>query len=196
MLNTLYRSIMATIILAILCCGVYPLVVMGIGQALFHDKANGSLITDKDGKVIGSHLIGQAFSKPEYFHPRPSAAGDKGYDASNSSASNLGPTNQKFYDTLKGSIDQVLKDNPTLKKGDVPADLVTASASGLDPHISPEGAMVQMARVAEARKVSPDAIRNLVEEHTEGPQLGIFGEPVVNVLELNLDLNREFPMTR
>lgn len=196
MLGTLYKSIMATVILALLVSGAYPIAVMGIGRGLFADKASGSLITDSSGKVIGSRLIGQAFSKPEYFHPRPSAAGNNGYDASNSSASNLGPTNQKFYDTLKGNIDAVLKDNPTLKKGEVPTDLVTASASGLDPHITPEGAAAQVARVASARKISVDRVRELVQAHVEGPQLGIFGEAVVNVLELNLELNAKFPMPK
>jgi K+-transporting ATPase ATPase C chain len=146
-----------------------------------------------DGKAVGATLIGQGFSKPEYFHGRPSAAGDKGYDASNSSGSNLGPTNQKFYDTLKGNVDAVMKDNPTLQKGQVPTDLVTASASGLDPHISPEGARVQIDRVAKARGVSAEQLAQLVQTHTEGPQWGIFGEPVVNVLLLNLDLDRSFP---
>src|SRR5208283_793656 len=143
MLTLIYRSTVATIVLAVLLCGIYPLIVTGIGKVLFADHSSGGIIT-VDGKPVGARLIGQAFSKPEYFHGRPSSAGDKGYDASNSSGSNLGPTNQKFYDTLKGNVDAVLKDNPTLKKGEIPTDLVTASGSGLDPHISPEGAQVQV----------------------------------------------------
>ena len=130
MLKLIYRSLVATVFLAILLCGVYPLVVTGIGKVLFADKANGGLITNAEGKVVGAKLIGQAFTKPEYFHGRPSAAGN-GYDAANSSGSNLGPTNQKFIDGVKANVDAVLKDNPNLKRGEVPVDLVTASGSGL-----------------------------------------------------------------
>jgi K+-transporting ATPase ATPase C chain len=139
--------------------------------------------------VIGSKLIGQNFSKPEYFHSRPSSAGDKGYDAANSSGSNLGPTNQKLFDAVKGNVDAFLKDNPTVKKGEIPVDLVTASASGLDPHISPEGAYAQVDRVASARRIPVDQVRALLEKHIEGPQWGLFGESVVNVVELNLALD-------
>lgn len=184
---------MATILLTIILCGVYPLVVMGIGKVLFSDNANGGIIM-KDGKPVGAKLIGQAFSKPEYFHGRPSSAGDKGYDASNSSGSNLGPTNQKFYDALKGNIETVMKENPTLKKGEIPVDLVTASGSGLDPHISPEAAIIQAERIAQARKVGVDKVKALIQDHVEGPQLGIFGESVVNVLVLNMDLDQKFNM--
>lgn len=180
---------MANLILVILVCGVYPAVVTVFGQALFSDKANGSLIVRKDGTVIGSKLIGQNFSKPEYFHSRPSSAGDKGYDAANSSGSNLGPTNQKLSDTVKGNVDAFLKDNPTVKKGEVPVEMVTASGSGLDPHISPEGAFAQIDRVASARRLPAEKVRTLVEQHIEGPQWGLFGESVVNVLELNLALD-------
>lgn len=190
MLNLFYRSFMATLILAVILCGAYPLVVYGVGSLLFHDQINGGIILGKDGKPIGAKLIGQAFSKPGYFHGRPSAAGDKGYDAANSSVSNLGPTNQKFYDTLKSNVDAVLKDNPTLKKGDIPGDLVTASGSGLDPHISPEAAEVQVGRVAQSRNLDPARVRSLVQAHTQGPQWGIFGESTVNVLELNIDLDK------
>jgi K+-transporting ATPase ATPase C chain len=188
-MKTLYRAIVANLLLVILLCGVYPAVVTVIGQVLFSDKANGSLITGKDGKVVGSKLIGQGFSKPEYFHSRPSSAGDKGYDAANSSASNLGPTNQKLFDAVKGSVDAFLKDNPSVKKGEVPVDMVTGSGSGLDPHISPEGAYAQIDRVASARKMPIDEVRAAVERHIEGPQWGLFGEPVVNVVELNLALD-------
>ncbi len=191
MLSTLYKSTMATLILAVICCGVYPLIVTGIGQALFPDHASGGII-QRNNKAIGAKIIGQGFSKPEYFHGRPSSAGDKGYDAANSSGSNLGPTNQKFFDAVKGNVENVLKENPTLKKGDVPVDLVTASASGLDPHISPESAMVQADRVAQARKVGVDQVKALIQEHIVGPQLGIFGESTVNVLLLNLALDEKF----
>ena len=192
-MKTLYRAFMASVVLIVVCSGIYPLLVYAIGNVLFHEKESGEIIL-RDGKAIGAKLIGQGFTKPEYFHGRPSSAGDKGYDASNSSGSNLGPTNQKFADTVKGNIDTVLKDNPTLKKGEVPTDLVTASGSGLDPHISPEGAMAQLDRVAQSRKIGADQIRALIAEHTDGPQLGIFGEPTVNVLLLNLDMDAKFPV--
>lgn len=184
---------MATLLLAVILCGAYPLIVYGIGMVLFHDNATGGIV-EFNGKVIGAKLIGQGFSKPEYFHSRPSSAGDKGYDAANSSGSNLGPTNQKFYDTLKGNVEGFLKDNPTVKKGEVPTDAVTASGSGLDPHISPENALAQAERVAQARKASVYEVRELVQKHVEGPQLGIFGEPVVNVLLLNLELDQKMPI--
>ena len=193
MMKTLYQSIMATLLLALILCGVYPLLVTGLGQILFHDKANGSLIQTQEGKIVGSRLIGQTFSKPEYFHGRPSAAGN-GYDAANSSGSNLGPTNQKFADGLKANVEALVRDNPTLKRGEVPGDLVTASASGLDPHITLEGAIVQVDRIAQARHVGTDQIRSLVQELKEGPQLGLLGEPVVNVLALNLGLDQKFPV--
>jgi K+-transporting ATPase ATPase C chain len=190
MIKSAYRSVVMTLILAVILCGIYPLIVYGLGNLLFHDQATGGLIT-RDGQIVGAKLIGQAFSKPEYFHGRPSAAGDKGYDAANSSGSNLGPTNQKFYDALKSNIDAVLKENPTLQKGQIPGDLVTASASGLDPHISPESALAQVERVSAARHLDPEKLRNLIHEKTEGPQWGIFGEPVVNVLLLNLEIERK-----
>lgn len=188
-MKILYRSVMANLILIVLLCGIYPGLVTVLGQVFFKDKADGSLITGKDGKVVGSKLIGQNFSKPEYFHPRPSSAGDKGYDAANSSGSNLGPTNQKLFDAVKGNVDGFLKDNPSVKKGEVPVDMVTGSASGLDPHISPEGAFAQVDRVALARRLTDEQVRSLVEQHIEGPQWGLFGEPVVNVLELNIALD-------
>lgn len=191
-LKLIWRSIVATFVLAFLLCVVYPLIITGIGKVFFSDNVSGGIIM-VDGKPVGAKLIGQSFSKPEYFHGRPSAAGDKGYDASNSSGSNLGPTNQKFFDTLKGNVDAVMKDNPSLQRGQIPTDLVTASGSGLDPHISPEGAKVQIDRVAKARGITSEQLSQLVEAHTEGPQWGIFGEPVLNVLLLNLDLDRSFP---
>ena len=193
-MKTLYRSIMATVILAVILCGAYPLIVYGLGSLFFHNNINGGMLS-KDGKIIGAKLIGQVFTKPEYFHGRPSAAGS-GYDATSSSGSNLGPTNQKFIDGLKANVDAVLKENPTLKKGEVPTDLVTASGSGLDPHVSPEAALVQVDRVAATRHVSAESVRQLVNEKIEGPQWGIFGEPVVNVLLLNLALDEKLPVRK
>ena len=194
-MKTLYQSVMATLILALLLCGAYPLLVYGIGSLLFSDNSTGGILY-RDAKPVGAKLIGQSFSKPEYFHGRPSAAGEKGYDAANSSGSNLGPTNQKFVDGLKANIEAVLKENPSLKKGEVPTDLVTASGSGLDPHVSPESALVQVDRVAQARAASKESIRELVEKNIEGPQWGIFGEPVVNVLALNIAMDERFPVKR
>ncbi len=194
MLKLIYRSTVATLVLAVILCGVYPLAVTVVGQVFFKAKANGGILV-VNGKPVGAEQIGQAFTKPEYFHGRPSAAGSapsapNGYDASNSSGSNLGPTNQKFADGLKANIDSFLKDNPDVKKGEIPTDIVTASGSGLDPHISPEAALLQVSRVAKARGMDAAQVRKLVEARIEGPQLGIFGESVVNVLLLNLDLDR------
>jgi len=191
MLTALYRSVMATVVFVVLLCGVYPLFVFGIGNVLFPEKARGGIVY-REGRAVGARLIGQSFTKPQYFHGRPSAAG-AGYDAANSSGSNLGPTNQKFVDTLNANVEAVLKENPNLKRGDVPTQLVTASGSGLDPHLSPEAALVQVDRVAAARGVSAEVLRTLVQENSEGPQWGIFGEPVVNVLALNLALDEKFP---
>ena len=194
MIKTIYQSLIATLVLTVILCGVYPLVVWGIGNIFFHDAATGSLII-KDGRIIGSKLIAQGFAKPGYFHSRPSAAGN-GYDAANSSGSNLGPTNQKFIDTLKGNIDGFLKDNPSIKLGQVPTDAVTASASGLDPHITPENALAQAERSAQTRKVEPAQIKKVIDALTEDPQFGIFGESVVNVLSLNLELDQKYPIQK
>lgn len=174
-----------TLVLTVLTGLIYPLVVTGLSQVLFHHQANGSLIVS-NGKVTGSGLIGQKFTRPEYFHGRPSAAGD-GYDAANSGASNFGPTNQHLIDRVRDDIKKFRQENPTYT-GPIPADLLTASASGLDPHVSPASAYAQVGRVAKARGVAPEVIRQLVERHVEGRQFGIFGEPRVNVLKLNLDL--------
>jgi len=171
---------------------IYPGIVTGICQLVFPSRANGSLIV-VDGKVAGSSLLGQNFTKPEYFHPRPSAAGNDGYDASASNASNYGPTNQKLIDRVKGDIAKFRKDNPGYE-GPIPADLLTTSASGLDPHISPASAQAQALRVAAARGIAVDQMKQLIELHTEGRQWGFLGEPRVNVLLLNLDLNRKFPI--
>lgn len=180
-------NIFATILFGI----VYPLVITGICQVAFPRQANGSLVVS-DGKVIGSELIGQNFTRAEYFQPRPSAAGNDGYDATSSSASNLGPTNQKLIDRVKASVEKFRKENPDYT-GPIPADLVTASASGLDPHLSPNSATAQAARVAKARGMSPDQVAQLIAEFTEPPSLGLLGEPRVNVLKLNLALDQRFP---
>jgi|SRR6185437_15984951 len=170
---------------------IYPLAITGISQTLFPHQANGSLI-EKNGKIVGSELIGQNFAKPEYFQPRPSAAGNDGYDPTASGGSNYGPTNQKLVDRVNASIAKFRKDNPDYT-GPLPADLVTASASGLDPHISPDSAAAQAARIAKARGTSLDQMNQLIEQTTEGPDLGVLGEPRVNVLKLNLALDEKFP---
>ena len=182
-----------TIVLTVLTGLIYPGIVTGLRQMLFPTQANGSLVY-KDGKVVGSTLIGQNFSRPEYFQPRPSAAGN-GYDATASSGSNLGPTSQKLADRTGEDIKKFRAENPTFT-GPVPPDAVTASGSGLDPHISPETAEAQVARVAGARGMSAEAIRQLVAANTEGRQLGVLGEARVNVLQLNLALDRAVPLTK
>ena len=182
-------AVFATLILALVCCGLYPLVVFGISQALFHDKANGSLIVDQDGTVRGSKLLAQGFTADKYFHPRPSAAGN-GYDAAGSSGSNLGPTSQKLNDAIKDRVDSYRKENGLKETDPVPADAVTTSGSGLDPHISLQNAELQTPRVAKARAVSEEKLRELIQQNTDGPDLGILGDPGVNVLRLNLALDQ------
>ena len=184
-------AVLMTIVTTILLGVVYPLVVTGFAQVLFRDKANGQLI-ERDGKIIGSRIIGQGFSSPGYFKSRPSAAGT-GYDAANSAGTNLGPTNKKLVDAVRAAADDAKKENPGVA---VPVDMVTSSASGLDPHISPANAAFQLPRVARERGVGEDAVRRLVAEHTEGRQFGFLGEPVVNVLELNLALDAQHPMKK
>jgi len=169
---------------------IYPLTITGICQVFFPHQANGSLIT-AGGKVIGSELIGQNFTKPEYFQPRPSAAGSDGYDPTSSGGSNYGPTNKKLIDRVKASVEKFRKENPDYQ-GPIPADLLTASASGLDPHISPASAEAQAARVAKARSAPVEQVNQLAAQFTERPDLGIIGEPRVNVLKLNMALDRRF----
>jgi K+-transporting ATPase ATPase C chain len=181
-------AIFATLVLAVVCCGLYPLVVFGIAQALFRDKANGSLILDNDGTVRGSKLLAQGFTADKYFHPRPSAAGN-GYDAAGSSGSNLGPTSQKLNDAIKDRIAAYRKENGLKEDETVPADAVTTSGSGLDPHISTRNAEFQVPRVAKARGLSEDKVREVIYQNTEGRDLGILGDLGVNVLDLNLALD-------
>jgi K+-transporting ATPase ATPase C chain len=178
-----------TLVLTVLTGIIYPAVVTGLAQVIFPFQAHGSLLTS-NGKTVGSALIGQNFSKPEYFHPRPSAAGDKGYDASASSGSNYGATNQKLFDRVKASVDQYRKENPEYT-GAIPADAVTTSGSGLDPHISPANADIQAARVARARHMDVSRVKDLVARSTDGPWLGFIGESRVNVLTLNLALDEQ-----
>ena len=178
-----------TLVLTVLTGVIYPAVVTGIAQVAFPAQANGSLQA-VGGRVVGSRLIGQHSSKPEYFHPRPSAAGANGYDAGASSGSNLGPTSQKLIDRVKGAAAQYRRENPG-HTGPIPPDAITASGSGLDPHITPANAEIQAARVAAARGVDVGRVRGLVAAATEEPWLGLFGEPRVNVLALNLSLDRD-----
>jgi K+-transporting ATPase ATPase C chain len=184
----LWIAVRMTIVLTVLTGVIYPIAMAGLAHLLFPRQAAGSLI-EKDGKPIGSQLIGQNFASPRYFHGRPSAAGDKGYDASNSGGSNLGPTNKALIENVRMRLSALLEQNPETVASLVPVDLVTASASGLDPDITPQAAEIQVARIAKARGLSDDAVRRLVREHTESRQLGILGEPRVNVLELNLALD-------
>jgi len=183
----LRASIAATLLLAVLCCGIYPAVVWAVGQGLFSHKANGSLVR-VDGKVAGSSLLAQGFTAPKYFHPRPSAAG-QGYDAASSSGTNLGPTSKKLIEDVKQRVASFRTENGLPPDARVPADAVTSSASGLDPHISVRNATLQAARVAKARGIGEKDVLAKVGAHTEGRTLGFLGEPRVNVLTLNLSLD-------
>jgi K+-transporting ATPase ATPase C chain len=189
--RNLLVAVLMTVATTLLFGLLYPLAMTGLAQVIFPDKANGQLI-ERNGKVIGSRLIGQAFSSPGYFHGRPSAAGT-GYDAANSAGTNFGPTNKKLVDSVKAAVEAAKKENPSTP---VPIDLVTSSASGFDPHLSPAAALFQVPRVARERRVSEADVRRVVEAHVEGRQWGFLGEPRVNVLELNLALDDQWPMRR
>jgi len=179
------------LIMTVLTGLVYPGIVTALCQILFPKQANGSLVK-VGGRIVGSSLIGQSFTRPEYFHPRPSAAGSDGYDPTASGGSNYGPTNQKLIDRVQASVEQFRKENPEYT-GPIPADLLTASGSGLDPEISPAAAEAQAARIAQARHMTVEQVRRLIAAHTHAPDLGLLGEPRVNVLGLNLALDGEFP---
>ena len=190
MKKNLITAILMTLATTILLGIIYPLVVTGLAQLIFPKRANGQLI-QKDGRIIGSSIIAQGFSSPGYFHPRPSFAGN-GYDPMNTNGSQLGPTNQKLIDRVKGDVANAHAENPGTP---VPIDLVTGSASGLDPHITPAAADFQLPRVAKARGTTVDQLRTLVQKHSEDRQFGFLGEPRVNVLELNLELDERFPLS-
>ena len=191
-MKSLITAVLMTVVTTVLLGLIYPLAITGIAQVIFPEKANGQLIV-RDGQVIGSRIIGQPFSSPGYFRSRPSAAGAAGYDAGASSGSNLGPTNQKLIDRVKADVQRLQAENPGMP---VPVDLVTSSGSGLDPHITPAAAEFQVPRVARERGVSEDELRRAVAAHTQGRQFGFLGEPTVNVLELNLELDRRRPLSR
>jgi K+-transporting ATPase ATPase C chain len=185
----LRSAVLMVVVLTVMLGIIYPLLMTGISQVVFPSQANGSLVRDSSGTVIGSAILAQNFTQPQYFHPRPSAAGSDGYDATSSGGSNLGPTNQKLIDAVKDRTDAYRDENSLAADAPVPVDAVTTSASGLDPDISPANAVIQASRVAKARGLSEDQVRTLVNQNTEGRTLGILGEPRVNVLKLNLALD-------
>jgi K+-transporting ATPase ATPase C chain len=184
-------AVRTTIVTLVLTGLIYPFVMTGLAQVLFPWRANGSLVTDEKGQVVGSELIAQGFANPGYFQPRPSAAGEKGYDAASSSGSNLGPTSKKLQDRINEDINRLKAENPEATSP-IPAELVTASASGLDPHLSPEAMVWQAPRVAKARGVTVERVKAVVDSNVEGRTFGILGEPRVNVLLVNLALDRQF----
>jgi K+-transporting ATPase ATPase C chain len=189
--KALLISLRTTVVTLVLTGIIYPYAVTGLAQILFPSQANGTLATDKDGKVIGSELIAQGFANPAYFQPRPSAAGEKGYDATSSGGSNLGTTSKKLQDRVAGDLKRLKEENPDAP-GPVPVELVTASGSGLDPHVSPEAALWQTPRIARARKISLEQVKSVVDSAVEGRTLGFLGEARVNVLLVNLALDRQF----
>lgn len=191
LLDQVVPALRAMVVTLVLTGLLYPLAMTAAAQVLFHRRAEGSFATDGTGKVVGSDLLAQGFSAPGYFQPRPSAAGEKGYDPAASGGSNLGPTSKRLRDQAVERLEKVRKENPDAP-GPVPVELATASGSGLDPHLSPQAAAWQAPRVARARGVSLDRIRAIVDEYTETRDLGVLGEPRVNVLELNLALDRRF----
>jgi len=191
-MKNLLTAILMTIVTTILLGLIYPLLVTGLAQAIFPDQANGQLIRRTDGTIIGSRIIGQPFAGPGYFHSRPSAAGAAGYDASASSGSNLGPTSETLIERVKTQVEDLQKENPGKP---IPIDLVTTSGSGLDPHISPAAAEFQVPRVARERGLTENELSLIVRAHTEGRTFGFLGEPRVNVLELNLDLDKRQPLS-
>ncbi|KLU64403.1 potassium-transporting ATPase C chain [Desulfosporosinus acididurans] len=188
MLKQFAKSFAMLLVMIVLTGIAYPLVITGLAQIIFPHQANGSLVY-KGGQVVGSQLIGQNFNDPKYFQSRPSAAGKNGYDATASGGSNLGPTNKEFLNSVAERANNIRQQNGLSPNQAVPSDLVTASASGLDPDITPAGAMIQIPRIAKLRNLSAETVKNLVQRNTASPQLGIFGEPRVNVLQLNLDLD-------
>ena len=189
-------SVMSLLFFTVVFGFIYPLFMFGVGQLCFRKEAGGSLVLNNKGQVIGSELIAQNFTQPGYFHPRPSSAGDKGYDASNSSGSNLGPTSQKLIDSVAKRAIQYRMENKLMPNMKIPADSITSSGSGLDPHISLANALLQASRVAAARKVSEQKVKALISTHTEGATWGLFGEERVNVLKINLALDDMFGVHR
>ena len=190
-MKTMIIALRTTIVTLALTGLLYPFVMTGLAQVLFPWRANGSLVTDEKGQVVGSELIAQGFANPAYFQPRPSAAGEKGYDATSSSGSNLGPTSKKLQDRINDDLKRLKTENPEAT-GSVPAELVTASASGVDPHLSPEAMLWQVPRVAKTRGVAPERVKSVVDANVEGRTFGILGEARVNVLLVNLALDRQF----
>jgi K+-transporting ATPase ATPase C chain len=190
-MKTLMTALRVNVFTLLLTGLAYPLVVTGLAQVLFPSRASGSLAVDESGQVVGSTLIGQAFTNPAYLQPRPSAAGDKGYDATASGGSNLGPTSKKLRDRVESDLARLGRDNPGAS-GPVPAELVLASGSGLDPDLSPEAALWQLPRIAKARNLAEPRLQAILDANVQGRDLGVLGEPRVNVLQFNLALDRQF----
>ena len=190
-MKTMIISLRTTIVTIVLTGLIYPFAMTGLAQILFPWRANGSLVTDEKGQVVGSELIAQGFANPGYLQPRPSAAGDKGYDPTSSGGSNLGTTSKKLQDRAAGDVKRLKEENPDAS-GPVPVELVTTSGSGLDPHVSPQGALWQVPRIAKARGITAERVKAVVDSNVEGRTFGILGEPRVNVLLLNLALDRQF----